>query len=52
MPSVVRLSFYCIRMIARIFVRYIHNGRGHKALFANISRVCFYVCGCKGTAFF
>ena len=30
MPSVVRLSFNCIRMTARIDVRYIHNGRGHK----------------------
>ena len=30
MPSVVRLSFNCIRMTVRINVRYIHNGRGHK----------------------
>ena len=31
MPSVVLLSLNCIRVIARIDVRYIHNGRGHSS---------------------
>ena len=31
MPSVVLLSFNCIRVIAWIDVRYIHNGRGHSS---------------------
>ena len=31
MPSVVLLSFNCIRVTVRINVRYIHNGRGHSS---------------------